>query len=240
MSSTKYIFGKPEHIEGIGHVHPVKLENYDEFLNCSHYLYISKKHFTEDAQAHPLLRLLLVAFHDQNIVNELAKLFSMVLQKDIVFFTTNDKQFGFETSTGETIDSSNYDLLRQTIMRQNLMFEQKVYKDKVVQAYMHKVFEAKAKSNIKMEFEDKISTVSVFTGKHYWDLEKYTIYQLEVEFNRISRFKSYDTSVAAKIAGSDAKIEHFAENVNMFQSPYDLSNFTKSKDKVSKLNKSME
>lgn len=238
MNSTNYIFGKPDFVEGIGRVYPVMLENYDEFLNYSHYLYISKNHFTEDVQSHPLLELLLLAFQDQNVINDLVKLFSFVLLKDVVFFTTNDGQFGFETSTGETIDSANYDILRQTIMRQNLMFEQKVYKDKIVQAYMHKVFEAKAKNSIKMEFEDKISTVSVFTGKHYWDLEKYTIYQLEVEFSRISKMKNYDTTIAARVAGSDAKIEHFAENVDLFKNPYDLSNFTKSKDSVKKLDTS--
>lgn len=235
--STKYIFGKPEHIEGIGNVYPIKLAQYDDFINCSTYLYISKNHFNEQAEDYPLLDLLIIAFQDQHIVTDLQKLFSLVLQKEVSFFVSKENEIGFTTTSG-IINGSNYDLLRQTIMHQNLMFEQKVYKDKFVQAYMHKVFEARAKSSIKLEFEDKISTVSVFTGKHYWDLEKYTIYQLEVDFNRISKFKGYDTGVASRVAGNDIKVEHFAENVDMFKNPYDISNFTKSKDSVSKLDKS--
>lgn len=238
MSSTKYIFGKPEHVNGVGDVHFIKLKNYDEFLECSNYLYINKNHFTDEFKDHYLLDLLIFAFQDQNVVEDLVKMFSLVLQTEVTFSVNDKHEIVFITTDNGLIDKFNYDNLRQIIMRQNLMFEQKVYKDKIVQAYMHKVFEAKAKSGIKLEFEDKISTVSVFTGKHYWDLEEYTIYQLEVDFNRVSKFKNYDTSVAARVAGSDNKIEHFAENVDLFKNPYDLSSFTKSKDSTSKLDKS--
>ena len=240
MTSTQYIFGKPEHIDGLGNVHPVKLKNYDEFINCSNYLYIGKDHFNDEVLDYPLLQLLIFAFKDQSVIEDLEKLFALVLQTEVQAFVRDDVEIAFKTPVGGVIDNFNYDLLRRTIMRQNLMFEQKVYKDKVVQAYMHKVFEARAKNSSKLEFEDKISTVSVFSGKHYWDLEEYTIYQLEVDFCRISKFKNFDLTVTARSLGSDQKIEHFAENVDMFKNPYDISSFTKSKDTANKLDKSMK
>src|SRR5690606_20641865 len=176
---------------------------------------------------------------NEQILEDLTKVFSLVTHKEVLFFAKNENEddYGFKLETGEIINKYNYDLVRQVIMKQNLMFEQKVYKDKIVQSVMHKVFEARAKNSIKMEFEDMISTVSVFTGKHYWDLAEYTVYQLKTDFNRISKFKAYDTSVSAKIAGSDEKIEHFAENVDLFKSPYDLDSFTKSKNTVNRLDK---
>ena len=62
-------------------------------------------------------------------------------------------------------------------------------------------------------------------GKHYWDLEKYTIYQLKYDFNRICKIKDYESQsmmFANPYADlSKLKMEHFAENIDMYENPYD-------------------
>jgi hypothetical protein len=217
--TTKYIFGEPDFLEGIGNVYPVKLKNYDEFVECSTHLYYSKDHFGEEFKDFSLLELLIFGLRDEKIVQDFEKLFSLVLKKDIAFFTT-DYDFGFKGEKS-LINKDNYDHLRNTIMKQNLMFEQKVYKNKVVQKWADKVIQARAKNSIKIEFEDKISTVSVATGKHYWDLAEYTIYQLETDFKRVIKLKQHEQGIILSTVSSDVSIEHFAENLDLYKSPYD-------------------
>ena len=50
MAELKYIFAQPDYVEGIDkdnpiYIHPVRLKDYDKFIEASHLLYISKKHF---------------------------------------------------------------------------------------------------------------------------------------------------------------------------------------------------
>jgi hypothetical protein len=107
-----------------------------------------------------------------------------------------------------------------------------------MQEWADKVLQARAKHQIKMEFEDMISTVSVFTGKHYWDLSRYTIYQLKSDFNRISKIMNYKTGVLAAINGSGQKIEHYSESLELDKNPYDELFVDSSK--LNKLNHSMK
>jgi hypothetical protein len=238
---TKYIFAKPDYIEGIGNIHPIKLKDHDEFLECSSFLYFSKNHFAEDYRELPLLQLILFGLGKEiveQLIVTMGKMFALTLCKKVNFFMIDKDTYGFVSEDQSCmINADNYEELRQLTMRQNLMFEQKVYKDKIVQNMMNKVFEQRAKNSIKMEFEDMISTVSVFTGKHYWDLSEYTIYQLKSDFDRISKFKKYDTGIAVSCVSSEpVNVEYFAERVDLFKNPYDLDNFTKEKDKLNKLN----
>jgi hypothetical protein len=237
MDNLNYIFGRPKHVHGIGNVHPIKLNDYDEFIDCSMVLYYSKNNFPEEFQEHNLLDLL-VGLKDEKIIEDLEKVLTMVLKQDVRFSVINNNDYGFVIDETHNINRNNYDTVRQVIMQQNLMFEQKVYKDKLVQEWANKVIQARAKSSIKMEFEDMVSTVSVFTGKHYWDLAEYTIYQLKSDFNRISKFKDYDASVLFRTASSDVKINHFAEDIDLFKNPYD--DLFKSKDKLKKLDDSIK
>ncbi len=247
MNSVKYIFGKPDYMDVIGNIYPIKLEDYDDFIECSNHLYINKNHFIENVRELTLLELLIFGLKNEKIISDLEKLFSLALRKQVEFFIKNENkilyeyEYGFISESNQIIHKDNYEQIRNIIMHQNLMFDQKVYKDKIVEKYMYKSLEVKAKNSIKMEFEDMISTVSVFTGKHYWDLEEYTIYQLKSDFNRISKFKNYDTSIAFKCVSTEPiKVEHFAENVDMFKNPYDLDNFTKSKDTINNLDQAMK
>jgi hypothetical protein len=237
VSMLKHILGQPEIVEGVGEIHPVQLKNYDLFIECSNCLYYTIRHFEEEYQKYPLLELLVVGIRSFDVISNLTQLFSIVTKRNCTYSEPN---LQFILEDGKIIDSTNYEIVREIVMRQNLMFEQKIYSDPRVQAAMIKAFEAKNKSNIRIEIEDIVTTVSVFSGKHYWELSEYTIYQLRADFNRISKLKKYDTDTLFKTVSTEKfNIEYFAEHVDMFKSPYDLDNFTKSKDQVNKLDSAL-
>jgi hypothetical protein len=240
--SLNYLFAQSDYIDGIDKEHPVsicpiKLKDYEDFQNCSKLLYISKNHFGENNA--PLLALLFRARESleityEDLVDTLCKLFSLTTHKEVKF-VTGDKVEGFLIDNINLIGIHNYDIVRQIIMKQNLMFEQKVYRNKLVQEWANKVLESKGKNQPKIGMEEIITTVSSFTGKHYWDLENYTIYQIYSDFYRIRKIKSYDTTTMARSHGADIEVSDFAEDLDIYKNPYD-SLFVSS-DKLNKFNK---
>lgn len=228
-----HIFGKPKHVEGVGDIYPIKLKDWDEFETHYQPLFITKKHFqTEDD--YPLLDLLVaLGLNERKIIDDLEIIFRLSLRVDNVSFTFDGEYYAFIIDETSVIHSGNYDEVRKIIMEQNLLFEPKTYKDQRLQEWANKVLEARRKNAPNVTLEDKISTVAAFNGKHYWDLENYTIYQLESEFARICAIKNYDAQsnfyARDYLDPSKFKLEHFAENLNMFKNPYD--DVFKSKDK---------
>jgi hypothetical protein len=102
------------------------------------------------------------------------------------------------------------------------MFEPKVYKNKLTQQWAEEVLKKKAEESANITMEDMISVVSAFNGKHYWDLENYTIYQIYSDFYRICGFINHDESMKARLAGSnETEITSFAESLDLFHNPYD-------------------
>lgn len=238
MSSLQNILGQPHFIEGIGDVYPIKIKDYDLFQSCSYPLYYSKAHFKE-SDKYPLLDLVIYGSGDASITQALETLFSLVLKKN-VFFVSNDPQYGFVIDENHVITNLNYDLLRLTIMKQNILFEQKVYENPLVQQWAEKVLKARSKNGAKIGIEEILSTVSVIKGVSYEELAEQTYYQLYADFQRINKIKSYEASIQAAltVGSKDVKIEHFAEEVNMYENPYD--NLFVSSGKLNNLNSAMQ
>jgi hypothetical protein len=236
MKSLKNIFNKPILVEGVGSIYPVKLKDYDDFEETSDLLYISRNHFASNdipllalmfGSASQLLKLdktIEEEFTPEEAINKLLdkfiKLFSIVTNSEVSFISGNNME-GFLIGISGFISTHNYDIVREIIMRQNLMFEQKVFKNKKVQEWANKVLETKSKNQPKIDMEEMLSTVSIFTGKHYWDLENYTIYQIYSDFYRIRKMKSYDVSAMARCQGHDIEIDDFAEDLDIYKNPYD-------------------
>lgn len=217
--TLKYIFAKPEFIDGIGDVYPIKLKNYDEFVDCSTILYYKKDHFKVDENVDlSLLDLLCFGLQDNNVTQILVKLFSLVLKRDVKYYT-DENVYGFivDAENGLGIDGRNFDRLREVIMRQNLMHEQKVWKDPLLAEFARYQQEVESRNSIKMGIEDMVTTVAMFSGKTYEEISEFTIYQLKASFHRVNKFKNYDTTVAFKCVGSDAPLGHFAEQVDLFE-----------------------
>ena len=229
MEKLKYIFAQPDYIDGINKdnpicIYPVRLKDYDKFIEVSHLLHISKNHFEENDN--PLLVLVFMCMQQLNLtleemIKKLEDTFSIVTRKDVKF-VSNDNFEGFVVNNTNIITTQNYEQIREIIMKQNLMFEQKVYKSKLVQEWANKVLESKSKNSAKISIEDIITTVSVYKSKNYEELIEYTLYQIYADFYRIRKMKKYDTdTLFATVSTEKVSIEDFAEEINMFKSPYE-------------------
>lgn len=236
--SLKNIFGEPSYVEGVGEIYPIKLKDYDKFVECSNVLYIGYQHldviFENNSDLDIKLFDVLFIVFGEDVINDLETLFSLVTQKEVIFFST-DRVIGFEVDENHVINRDNYDSVREVIMHQNLLYEPKVFKNKAVQQWAEKVIKTRSKNSVEITIEDMLSTVSVFSGKHYWDLKEYTLYQLKSDFERINKLKNYDTDIAFKCAGAqELKIKHFAEKIDLYKNPYD--ELFKPREQLGKLN----
>lgn len=231
MSDTvKYIFGLPENVEGIGDIYPIQMKHYDDFMNSANIICLSYEHFNVEeiknqfgVEEIKLMDLILLAasqsLQEHLSFLNLVKVFSYILRKDVFF---NKGKGTFETDDGKKIDRDNYEKLREVIMNQNILFSPKIYKNKKLQEWAEKVLKARAKNALDSTIEDMISTIAVISSKDYKTLEDYTIYQIRQEFNRIMKIEAYRNAISFRIAGDDkAKIEHYAEKMDMFKNPYD-------------------
>lgn len=241
MANLKYIFAQPEYIDGIDkdnpiEIYPVRLKDYDKFNEVSQLLRISKQHFQDNE--YPLLLLILMCMEQlqltqEELIKKLEDTFSIVTRKKVNFVSSNEHE-GFLIEDGTIITTQNYELIREMILRQNLIFEQKVYKNKVVQEWADRVLESRNKNSSNITIEDFITTVSVYKGKNYEELMEYSIYQIYADFYRIRKMKKYDTDILFTSVGAEMTIEDFAEELNMFKSPYD--DLFVSSDKLNKFN----
>lgn len=244
------IFSKPILIEGIGHIFPIQMKHYDEFMDMANLITISINHFDVKEEYKNEVKLLdLLILHLSQFENryekfeEMSKLFSIVLRKKVNYFF-NEEEFIFylysendKNELDSIITRDNYDEVRHVIMKQNLLFEPKVFKSKIKQEWAEMVLKARAKNSIDMGIEDMITTIAAVSGKHYWDLDNYTIYQIKAEFARIGKLKSFDTNLA--LIGHSDKISnmHFAEKTDIHENPYDTI-FVENKT-INKLEKPM-
>ena len=228
----KHIFAQPENVCGID-IYPVRLIDYDKFIECSKFLYISKKNF--NTTSYSLYELLFMT-HDQlgmtmqTLIANMEKTFQIVTRRDVVFTHTT----GFKVD-GKTIIASNYEEIRRIIMIQNLMFEPKVYKNPLVQEWANKVITCKQKNGTKVTMEDMVTTVKSYQGLTYDQLQNETIYQLYADFYRVCMIMQFEqASLFATVSSEKMNIQYFAENIDLFKNPYD-SLFVSS-DKLSKFN----
>jgi hypothetical protein len=239
--SLEYILGKPKIVEGAGKIHPIKLKDWDEFEQCVSVLIISKKYF-DNVQDEDYLLDLLLKLHDDNVLEALEKIFAMCFMTDNSSVQTNKQDYWFPTEESNSVNKWNFDFVRETIIRQNLIMEPKLYKDPLMQKWAEKALEARKKNAIDMTLEDKISVVAAFTGKHYWDLENYTMYQLDAEFSRLCKIKNFDVQTLAlsnpNADPSKIKPEHYAEKIDLFKNPYD--DLFKTKEKLNNINKAIK
>ena len=250
VNMVSNIFSHSKFIEGIGHVHPIQMKHYDTFMNMASFITISYDHFDvkdehkDEVKLLDLLRLHLSQYENKyELFEKMSDLFTIVLRKKIKYFFDEEKFilcFFNENKKKELtsiITRDNYDELRTVIMKQNLLFEQKVFKSKVKQEWAEMVLKARAKNSVDMEIEDMLTTIAVESGKHYWDLEKYSIYQVKAEFARIGKLKGFETNLA--LIGNTDKIDnlHYAEKTDIHVNPYDT--IFKENKTIGKLEKSM-
>lgn len=253
MSVVGDIFNHSIFIDAIGEIHPITMKHYDTFMNGANIITIPFSYFDvkEEYKSETKLLDLIYIYSLQSegeerkkLYEQMTSIFSTVLKKDIEYVVDDDNGRFYFLSKNEDneidtiITRDNYDEIRSVIMKQNLLFEPKVFENKIKQEWAELVLANRAKNSVDMDIEDMITTVASFSGKHYWDLENYTIYQIKAEFARISKFKGFDTNLA--MIGNTDKISnlHYAEKTDIHVNPYDTVFVNNSK--VSKLEKSMK
>lgn len=219
------LFGEPFFIEGIGNIYPIRLIDWEKFESVIPVILQSEKHFETNGDF-PLLDILIRGISDEVIVKSLEIIFQLALRNEDVKFVVYDfDKYKFQIDDEHSITADNFPLIRNVIMQQNILFEPKIYKNPDVAKWAEKVLAARGKNAPNITMEEMISTVSVFTGKHYWDLKDYTIYQLKSDFNRICKIEEYRTQsmvFANPYADlSKFKMDHFAEKIDMYKNPYD-------------------
>ena len=244
------IFNRSKFIDGIGHIHPIQMKHYDTFMNMANILTISYNHFdVKDEYKNEVKLLDLLVYQFAQLPNKyetfemMCKLLSIILRKKVRYYFEEEPFlfYFYSENKKKELDSiitrDNYDELRLVIMEQNLLFEPKVYKNKVKQEWAEMVLKSRAKNSVDMDIEDMITTIAVISGKNYWDLEKYTIYQIKSEFARINKLMSFKTNLA--LIGHTDKISnlHFAEKTDIHVNPYDT--IFKENKTVNKLGESM-
>lgn len=232
--TTKYIFGKSEFVHGI-EIFPIRMKDYDEFMENSGILSFGLVHFPEEYQKDYKLLDLLTYATNEEFQQSLIKTLSLALKKEVIFVVSdeNPKEYAYMAGDDAVINRNNFDEIRRVIMKQNLIFEKKVYNNPLVEKWANKVLEKRRKSSVKITVEDMITTI-VSTGIPFESIQNMTIYQMNALFQRISKLESYRTTVAFKCAGAEKiQIEHFAEYINMFKDPYD-DLFVKSDEKLDK------
>jgi hypothetical protein len=238
--SLANIFQKPTKIEGLGLIYPVKVKDWDEFEENVTPIMYSKNHIPIEEDLPLLDRLILL--RDEKIIESLCKIFSLVFRCENFDFIIDEYNYHFVNEHKQSINNLNYEELRKNILHQNILFEPKIYKSPALQKWAEKVLQARGKNSPNVTMEDMLSTVSVMSGKHYWDLGEYSIYQLRYDFNRICKIKNFESQsmmFANPYADlSKMKMEHFAENIDMYENPYD--SLFKEKNKLVKINNAIQ
>ena len=69
-----------------------------------------------------------------------------------------------------------------------------------------------------IEFEDIVSSVAVYTGYTYEQINELTLYQFYTTFQRIGAFKSYDTNTLfATVSTEKINIESWCKHIDLFE-----------------------
>ena len=248
METVKYIFGRPDYVDGIGLIYPVQMKNYDDFMSVANILCLSYEHFNVDEIKKDLHKeniklldlVILSATQNQGYLGiyNLTKALKLVLREDVRF---NQVENTFNMKDGNKITRDNYDQFREIVMTQNLLFTPKVYKNKKLQEWAEKVIKARAKSAIPSDIESQISTAALLTNKNFNEIEEWSIYQFNMQFNRALKLESYKTTIQYMLAGSqDVNLEHFAEIINLLKNPYDDIFKDKNSGKLKNLNSALK
>lgn len=242
MDSVKYIFAKPDFVQGVGNIYPISMNDFDEFMKVANVLTIGYERFEDDAEFHKnlielfgtkdlkLLDQILVYFAmnglKDDILNAFNKVFSFICKQNINYSEIDNAFINEDKSI--SININNYELIREVVLNQNLIFLPEKLEDEIMNEWYQLALEASAETSLDMFMEDMITTIVVFTGIDFDKLLDFTIYQVNALFQRIIQSENYKIGIMAQSNGSKDKVKHFAERINMHNNPYSIENLSKS------------
>lgn len=236
MKELNNILGLPHTVAGVGKVYPVKILDYDNFMQGVSLLRLTKKHFDPKfREDHSLFSLSVAQSYRSNwIAPFLVSL--QTLTKNWFELKIVDNDYMFVGGNGSYIDSTNYEEFRDVVFKQNLLFADRAFDDPRVKAWADKVLEARKKNAVDMSIEDKVSVVHFFTGIPFSEIAEYTVYQLDHQFQRCVMVEDYKRDIQLIAAGSDkVALKPYMEKIDLNKDPYD-DVFVDKNSKLKRLN----
>lgn len=235
----KDILGKPEDVIGLGNVYPVTLNDFEEFCCYSWILKYNKKH-TDKKNINKFSEFDSILFgritKEKSLkkmsdmeefklkIECLKELLKIVLKNNKVNFVPEKNIFEVKNEDSNIIGvlcAENYELFKKIVMRQNIIFEEKVYSNPIVEQAMKDAREVKERGSGKITIDSIVSTISSVEGKHYWDLSKYSYYQILMNYTRIKKIKESETTIIYASNGAKVSIVDFSEDVDLNRHPDD-------------------
>ncbi|WP_297993924.1 hypothetical protein [uncultured Clostridium sp.] len=203
--TTSLLFNEPCEINGIGNVYPVLLKDYKKLRKYSHYLTFSKEYLGIGDDV-GLLYALIIAFSQDKCrdaekidiaimetLKEFADLFSIITRKEIIY-NEIDNDFVFKSIDGVvTINSENFDVLRNVVLKMCLIKENKVFKNKEVEKWYYKGLKAAQRGKKEIDIDDVVSIVIQDMKYSFEYVYNLNIFQLYVLYARINNSIGYET-----------------------------------------------
>lgn len=157
-------------------------------------------------------------------MTEFIYLLKIILKVDKIYFDEDNIKFIIEDSLEKNeINKENFDDFTTIVMQQNLLFTEFRYDDIYLQAMLESVRRNKKEKNVEeFDLESVLQLLSIVKGKHPWEFEKYTYYQVIAEYSRFQIMESYDWTKKVKTSGfgsSDASIPKLEEKIDLNKHP---------------------
>ena len=124
----------------------------------------------------------------------------------------------FPNGGSEKINAGTFPKIRELILLMNCVTEEKVNPNPEIQAAIDRSKRVKASEGAKLKFSDLVSSIAMYSGITYKQINDFTIHQLYMSYHRISYFKNYDTTTLfATVPGSKVKIDNWSTHIDLYE-----------------------
>lgn len=206
-----YILGLPIETP-IGNCSFVKVKEYPELFTQLNVISITKDQIIQsygntdvDKQVVELLKtmsLYEIILTSEELRDVYVKLFAKLFDDEKAFFQiTND----------------SFEYYRRLILDMNCIKEEKINPNPEIQKWIEKSKKFKQQQSGGLSFADIITSVAMFSGMTFEQVNELTLYQLYGSFQRIAFFKNYDTATLfSTVSVEKIDIESWCKHIDMF------------------------
>lgn len=115
------------------------------------------------------------------------------------------------------VTKESFEYYRKLILDMNCIKEEKINPNPEIQKWIEKSKKFKQQQAGGMTFADIVTSVAMYAGVTYDQINELTIYQLYASFQRIAMFKNYDTSTLfSTVSVEKINIESWCTHIDMF------------------------
>ncbi len=229
------LFNEPCEIDGIGKIYPVLLKDYKKIRKYSYYLTFSKEYLGVGSDIGLLYALIITISRTKcndikkmdfaiiETLKEFAELFSIVTKKEIIYNIINNDFIFKSTDDMVTINSDNFDTLRNVVLKMCLIKENKVFKNKEVEKWYYKGLKAAQRGKKEIDIDDVVSIVIQDMKYSFEYVYNLNIFQLYVLYARINNSIGYETiskfrcvgDVKSKLEFNDGVIANLYKEIEL-------------------------